>query len=528
MASIRLLSALCAALILAACAPEGASAQTANPESGWGEELDGMGRALVSLFNREAARTEGRLRVSFRPARTGPQGVDVYCETLSHGLRNALAERVEAWRDDMSLATFDVAVADDRAVAPPDVTISWSWDGAGSVRVEAHVLLAGMRSARVPAAALDAAGLNGPERACLFSFLPGVAWVEAGEAGELVEEPSFRADAWVADYEAGARLRVLGRLEAADSSGGVWWVVAWRDPETRERRNLFAMGLGGGIDPVPPLPLPPEPDPVLEVGDVFRDCADCPEMVVVPSGSFMMGSPPSEEGRRDNEGPVHRVSIPSAFAVGVYEVTRGEFGRFVSSTGRSMGDECWTREDGEWKERSGRSWRSPGFSQTDLHPAVCVSWDDARAYVDWLSRETGEAYRLLSEAEWEYVARAGTTTRYHWGDAIGRNLANCDGCGSRWDNESTSPVGVFGANAFGLHDVHGNVLEWVEGCWNESYAGAPRDGSVSKSGNCSFHVLRGGPWGNDPRYLRAAKRGWVNSGYRGSNTGFRVARPFTP
>ena len=530
MASIRLLSALCVALILAACAPEGASAQTANPESGWGEELDGMGRALVSLFNREAARTEGRLRVSFRPARTGPQGVDIYCETLSHGLRNALAERVEAWRDDMSLATFDVAVADERAVAPPDVTISWSWDGAGSVRVEAHVLLAGMRSARVPAAALDAAGLNGPERACLFSFLPGVAWVEAGEAGELVEEPSFRAEAWVADYEAGARLRVLGRLEAADGSGGVWWVVAWRDPETGERRNLFAMGLGGGIDPVPPLPLPPEPDPVLEVGDVFRDCADCPEMVVVPSGSFMMGSPPSEEGRQDYEGPVHRVSIPARFAVGVYEVTHGEFGRFVSSTGRSMRNECQTLEDGEWEYRSGRSWRSPGFSQTDLHPAVCVSWEDAQAYVAWLSGETGKAYRLLSESEWEYVARGGTTTRYHWGDAIGRNRANCGGglCGSRWDGESTSPAGVFGANAFGLHDVHGNVWEWVEDCRNESYAGAPRDGSAWMSGDCSFHILRGGSWVNNPRDLRAASRGRGVTGNRSYDVGFRVARPFTP
>ena len=523
MASIRLLSTLCVALILSACAPEGASAQTASPESGWGEELDGMGQALVSLFNREAARTEGRLRVSFRPARTGPQGVDVYCEALSHGLRNALAERVEALRARLSLATFDVAVADERAVAPPDVTISWSWDGAGSVRVEAHVLLAGMRSARVPAAALDAAGLSGPERACLFSFLPGVAWVEAGEAGELVEEPSFRADAWVADYEAGARLRVLGRLEAADGSGGVWWVVAWRDPETRERRNLFAMGLGGGIDDAAL-----ERDRGLVVGDVFRDCADCPEMVVVPSGSFMMGSPLSEEGRYDGEGPVHRVSIPSAFAVGVYEVTRGEFGRFVSSTGLSMGNECWTYEDDEWEERSGRSWLSPGFSQTDLHPAVCVSRDDARAYVDWLSRETGEAYRLLSEAEWEYVARAGTRTRYHWGDAIGRNLANCRDCGSRWDGESTSPAGVFGANSFSLHDVHGNVYEWVEDCWNAGYVGAPRDGSAWKGGDCFDHVLRGGSWLSSPRLLRVANRDRSLTGVRYGNVGFRVARTFTP
>ena len=271
-----------------------------------------------------------------------------------------------------------------------------------------------------------------------------------------------------------------------------------------------------------------EPDPGLEVGDIFRDCADCPEMVVVPSGSFMMGSPPSEEGRWDDEGPVHRVSIPARFAVGVYEVTRGEFGRFVSSTGRSMGNECRTYEDGEWADRSGRSWLSPGFSQTDLHPAVCVSWDDARAYVAWLSGVTGETYRLLSEAEWEYVARAGTTTRYHWGDDIGRNLANCDGCGSRWDGTGTSPVGSFGANGFSLRDVHGNVEEWVEDCWNSSYAGAPNDGSVWSSGDCSLHVLRGGSWFDYPWHLRAAYRSWVDTGYRGNIVGFRVARPFTP
>ena len=264
------------------------------------------------------------------------------------------------------------------------------------------------------------------------------------------------------------------------------------------------------------------------IGDVFRDCADCPEMVVVPSGSFMMGSPPSEEGRDDDEGPVHRVSILSAFAVGVYEVTRGEFGRFVSSTGRSMGDKCWTLEDGVIEERSGRSWRSPGYSQTDMHPAVCVGWEDAQAYVDWLSRETGEAYRLLSESEWEYVARAGTTTRYHWGDAIGRNLANCRGCGSRWDGEGASPVGSFGENAFGLHDVHGNVAEWVEDCRNDSYAGAPNDGSAWKSGDCSWHVLRGGTWDDDPRGLRAAIRNSLILGIRVGGFGFRVARTFTP
>ena len=245
------------------------------------------------------------------------------------------------------------------------------------------------------------------------------------------------------------------------------------------------------------------------VGDVFRDCADCPAMVVVPSGSFMMGSPPSEEGRYDDEGPVHRVSVPSTFAVGVYEVTFGEWDACVSAGGCEG-----YRPDDEGRGRGRR-------------PVINVSWEDAQSYVGWLSRETGEAYRLLSEAEWEYVARAGTTTRYHWGDAIGRNLANCWDCGSRWDGEGASPVGVFGANAFGLHDIHGNVSEWIEDCWNSSYAGAPRDGSAWKSGGCSHRSYRGGSWLGSPRNLRAAYRLAIISG-RFDDVGFRVARTFIP
>ena len=257
-------------------------------------------------------------------------------------------------------------------------------------------------------------------------------------------------------------------------------------------------------------------------GTKFRDCPECPELVVVPSGSFMMGSPASEAGRDDDEGPVRRVTIAAPFAVGAREVTRGEFARFVSATGRSMGGSCWTREDGEWENRSGRHWRSPGFRQGDDHPVVCVDWDDARAYVSWLSRETGQGYRLLSESEWEYVARSGTSTRYWWGDGIGRNRANCVRCGSRWDR--TAPVGSFSANGFGLHDVHGNVWEWVEDCWNGSYAGAPRDGSAWESGDCSARVLRGGSWVNGPGLLRSAIRGRDGTDDRGSYFGFRVAR----
>ena len=245
---------------------------------------------------------------------------------------------------------------------------------------------------------------------------------------------------------------------------------------------------------------------VLEAGDVFRDCDTCPEMVVVPAGSYMMGS---EEGYSDEE-PVHRVTIAQPFAVGKYEVTFAEWEACVAGGGCNG----YRPQDVGW----GRGRR----------PVINVSWDDAQAYVQWLSKKTGETYRLLSEAEWEYVARAGTTTRYTWGDEIGENRANCDGCGSRWDNEQTAPVGRFAANAFGLHDVHGNVWEWVTDCWNESYAGAPSDGRAWKSRECSRRVVRGGSWLFLPGYLRSALRNRDAAGDRNYVNGFRLARTLTP
>ena len=274
----------------------------------------------------------------------------------------------------------------------------------------------------------------------------------------------------------------------------------------------------------------------IEVGDVFRDCPHCPEMAVVPSGSFAMGSPPSEEGRQDNEGPVRRVTVGAPFAIGVHEVTRGEFARFMSSMGGRISMDPWewqnicsVWEDGRWQERWGLNWRNPGFSQTDSHPVVCVRLHEARGYARWLSRETGEDYRLPSESEWEYAARAGTATRYWWGDDIGRNRANCNGCESRWDGKNTAPVGSFAANAFGLHDVHGNVSEWTRDCRNDSDIGDPGDGSAGENG-CDKNAVRGGSWGHAPEDIRAAIRSpsdfdWW---YRYYNRGFRVARAVTP
>ena len=175
---------------------------------------------------------------------------------------------------------------------------------------------------------------------------------------------------------------------------------------------------------------------------------------------------------------------------------------------------------------------NPGFIQSDDHPVVCVNWYDARAYTRWLSQETGEEYRLLSEAEWEYVARAGTTTQYWWGDSIGRNQANCVDCGSRWDGEGTAPVGSFSANAFGVFDVSGNVTEWVEDCYNANYNGAPSDGTAWGSEGCDRprfgSMQRSGDWYHAATTARSAARLADSVITRRNSSGFRVARTITP
>ena len=259
----------------------------------------------------------------------------------------------------------------------------------------------------------------------------------------------------------------------------------------------------------------------LGIGERFRDCDACPEMVVVPTGTFMMGAPVSEVGSEDRERPVHAVSVPS-FAAGVYEVTFAEWDACVADGGCGG----YRPHDGPLHEEGSGRWGRGN------RPVINVSWHDAKRYVEWLSGRTGESYRLLSESEWEYAARAGTSTAYNWGNEVGVNRANCWGCGSRWDDERTAPVGSFDANAWGLHDVHGNVWEWTEDCWNESYAGAPSDGSAWLTGNCGSRVWRSGSWNDHPSGhssdLRAATRVGVPTDLDiadyGDITGFRVAR----
>ncbi len=243
----------------------------------------------------------------------------------------------------------------------------------------------------------------------------------------------------------------------------------------------------------------------LPPGSVFRDCADCPQMVVVPAGSYMMGSPPDESSRERNEGPQRRVTIARPFAVGAYEITFDEWDACVTDRG------CNGHHPFDYGWGRGKQ------------PVVDVSWLDAQAYLKWLQRKTGQHYRLLSEAEWEYAARAGSTTAYFWGADAGSNHANCKHCGSAWDGKHTAPVGKFAPNAFGLYDMLGNVWEWVADRYHANYLHAPKDGRVWVGGQ-DMRVVRGGSWWNEADESRAARRDASGVDGRGESGGFRVAR----
>lgn len=268
----------------------------------------------------------------------------------------------------------------------------------------------------------------------------------------------------------------------------------------------------------------------------FQECRNCPVMVAIPAGRFVMGSPQNEPGRFDSEGPQHSVSV-KAFALGKFMVTSEQFLAFLKDTGYQP-KPC--------NPILNMSWRSPGdglaYTPTEFEPprwpAVCLDWHDAEAYVAWLNKQVRKEhpgvggrdgpYRLPSEAQWEYAARAGTITARWWGDAIGSGNANCNGCGSAWDNKLLNDVSGFAPNPFGLYGMLGTAWEWTADCWHPSYVDAPGDGTAWSSKDCAKHVMRGGSWDNVPIFVRSAARSAsvANGGEYdySSLAGFRVAR----
>jgi formylglycine-generating enzyme required for sulfatase activity len=295
-------------------------------------------------------------------------------------------------------------------------------------------------------------------------------------------------------------------------------------PRARERREEVAK-LALAVKPQPPALQSPSGGASPKAGESFKDCAGCPEMVVVPAGSFTMGSPGNEPEHQDSEGPQRTVTIGRPFAVGRFHVTRDQFAAFVQETKYAASTTCIKYPS---LDNTG-SWRNPGFAQDGSHPVVCVSWDDANAYANWLTKKTGKSYRLLSEAEFEYAARASTTTPFWWGSSITPAQANYDstGGGNKGDyRHRTASVDSFKPNPWGLYNVHGNAWQWMEDCWHGNYNGAPPTDGTAWTTSCddSNHAIRGGSWRDSPGSLRAAARG----GYSAPDytAGFRLARTF--
>lgn len=287
----------------------------------------------------------------------------------------------------------------------------------------------------------------------------------------------------------------------------------------------------------------------------YRDCATCPEMISIPAGKFVMGSPPNEPGRFANEGPVHPANIKS-FAIGKYPVTRGEWAEFAKETNRPVSGGCyWATLPGDstpWKSNPSASWNNLGFSQDDNHPAVCLTWQDAKDYAAWLSKKTGKRYRLPTEAEWEYAARAGTTTAHPWGNEASHEYANYGsdslaGEGFKQGRDQwgygTSPVGAFPPNAFGLFDMVGNSMQIVEDCYSKNYDGHSSNGAAYTDNDtvtlydankgavvpghaCEYHICRGGSFGDPPAQIRSAFRNYAGPepSYRSAGVGFRIAK----
>lgn len=294
-------------------------------------------------------------------------------------------------------------------------------------------------------------------------------------------------------------------------------------------------------------------------GETFKDCKDCPEMVVIPAGNFMMGAPVNEPDSYPEEKPQKKVSIQK-FAAGKFDITKEQWALFVKETSRPVTGGCsWSGLAADtsikpWDANPAANWNHLGFMQDSSHPVVCITWDDTQDYLKWLSKKTGFTYRLLTEAEWEYAARAKTTTAYYWGDSASHDYANYGvdtafGVGFTKGRDkwlSTSPVGSFPPNGFGLYDMSGNVLQFLADYFENSFSNLPINGSayltstklnitgdlsyMNGTNSSDYRIVRGGDWGDPRQMLRSACRNWAPGQggtlktYSSSGLGFRIAR----
>jgi formylglycine-generating enzyme required for sulfatase activity len=404
------------------------------------------------------------------------------------------------------------------------------------ISVDSMLADAHRKGARMQVVIIDAARRNPFERRFRASpqglapaeAPPGTLALYSGAPGKLVDDDS--------DLFGDALIKELGspdlnleemfnrtRVDVSRASRGaqVPWVASSLLEDFSLRGNLSGVSAKTSTPDSSPFPsaptLHPAPAPpnkpsqallspprepmrrALKPGDTFRDCAECPELVVLPAGSFEMGA-----ANNDHEKPVHQVTIAAPFAIGVREVTFEEWDQCVKDKS------CHFRPDDRGWGRGNR-------------PVINVSWLDAKEFVNWLARKTRQVYRLPSEAEWEYAARGGTSTPFWWGRRVGVRHANCRECGTG-NTEQTFPVGTYKANPFGLYDTAGNAAEWVDDCWNDDYRGAPTNGSAWVKGDCRLRVLRGGSFDSESDYVRSNSRFRYDIDVRYYGNGFRVVR----
>ena len=412
-----------------------------------------------------------------------------------------LLSRFDRWR----LVVRKVTEADDGTVEVAHEALFREWGRLKDwLEPERHRLEA-LRALTVAASAWDRQGRSPTYLAHVDKRL--------AEAHELAANPRFKerlGPIEIAYLEASqkaerlsrARVRrmkmAVGALAVMLALGGVGW---WKQDLVREQYH-WRMAMGPSV-----LTAELEKAKAAKSRSDFKECANaCPTMIVVPAGTFMMGSPASEEGRSEDEGPQHEVKIARPFAVSRTEVTFSEWDACVASGAcTAVGDNAWGRDD---------------------RPVINVSWNDAKQYAAWLSRTTGKKYRLLTEAEWEYAARGGSSARFSFGDA--ENQLDQYAWYYKNSDSKTQLVAHKKANAFGLFDMHGNVWEWVEDCYVDDYAKAPTDGSTVTETPACRRVVRGGSWGNGPQVLRSAGRDRGTTDYRSFVLGFRVARTLNP
>jgi formylglycine-generating enzyme required for sulfatase activity len=374
------------------------------------------------------------------------------------------------------------------------------------------------------AVAQDGDGDHSPFTAALAEVIrrPGLGLFDTfNEIGLIVKRTTSVQQPWVSSSPIAGQFYFGGPPAATPPAGR---------PPVSPAGAAVAMTVTPDTLVVPPRsggPLTAAQDRALKPKDSFKECSDCPEMVVVPAGSFTMGSPPGEKGRYHDESPQHVVTIGRPIAVGKFHVTVDQYAAFVAET--------------QHVSRGGCSWRSPGFAQEGSHPVVCVDWGDANAYANWLAKKTGRPYHLLSEAEFEYAARGRTASgaypRFSFGDDeedlcrygnfADREYGAKDApCNDGYDR--TSPAGHYMPNDFGLYDMSGNAWQWTADCDHDNYIGAPADGTAWTTGGAcdGGRVVRGGSWYYSPRYLRAANRYRLSGPY--DDVGFRLARSLTP